>query len=80
MALAMMVKTRLWRGGEVSEQRAMALIRRLVERVKRGAARRPLLICTDGLVAYIRAMRRPFATPCTQGRTDGPGCVRGAML
>src|SRR6266705_3984800 len=29
MALAMMVKTRLWLGGEVSEQRDMALIRRL---------------------------------------------------
>ena len=48
MALAMMVKTRLWLGGEVSEQRDMALIRRLVERVKRCAARRPLLVCTDG--------------------------------
>jgi transposase-like protein len=34
MALAMMVKTRLWLGGEVSEQRDMPLIRRLIERVK----------------------------------------------
>ena len=41
MALAMMVKTRLLLGGEVSEQRDRALIRRLVERVKRCAARRP---------------------------------------
>jgi transposase-like protein len=57
MALAMMVKTRLWLGGEVSEQRDMPLIRRLMARVKRGAARRPLLVCTDGLVSYIRAMR-----------------------
>src|SRR2546428_7055201 len=48
MALAMMVKTRLWLGGEVSAQRDMALIRRLIERVKRCAARRPLLVCTDG--------------------------------
>src|SRR6266568_754874 len=30
MALAMMVKTRLWLGGEVSEQRDMPLIRRLL--------------------------------------------------
>ena len=29
MALAMMVKTRLWLGGEVSAQRDMPLIRRL---------------------------------------------------
>src|SRR5215510_4027096 len=37
MALAMMVKTRLWLGGEVSEQRDMPLIRRLIERVRRCA-------------------------------------------
>src|SRR5262245_459086 len=47
MALAMMVQTRLWLAGEVSEQRDMPLIRRLIERVKRCAARRPLLVCTD---------------------------------
>jgi transposase-like protein len=38
MAMAMMVKTRLWLGGEVSEQRDMPLIRRLIERVRRCAA------------------------------------------
>ena len=43
MALAMMGKTRLWLGGEVSEQRDMLLIRRLSERVRRCAAHRPLL-------------------------------------
>ena len=59
MALAMMVKTRLWLAGEVSEQRDMPLIRRLIERVKRCAARRPLLVCTDGLVSSIRAIGRP---------------------
>ena len=36
-------------------------VRRLVERVKRCAARRPLLVCTDGLVSYIRAIRETFA-------------------
>ena len=46
MALAMMVKTRLWLGGEVSVQRDMPLIRRLIERVHRCAAHRPLLVCT----------------------------------
>ena len=49
MALAMMVRTRLWLAGEVSEQRDMPLIRRLIERVRRCAAHRPLLFCTDGL-------------------------------
>jgi len=48
LALAMMVRTRLWLGGEGSAQRDLPLIRRLLERVRRGAARRPLLVCTDG--------------------------------
>src|SRR4029453_16102975 len=43
MAMAMMVKTRLWLGGEVSTQRDMTLIRRLIERVRRCAAPRPML-------------------------------------
>jgi transposase-like protein len=57
MALAMMVATRLWLAGEVSEHRDMPLIRRLIERVRRCALPRPLLFCPDGLCAYIRAIR-----------------------
>jgi transposase-like protein/IS1 family transposase len=72
MALAMMVQTRLWLGGEVSEQRDMTLIRRLIERVRRCAARRPLLICTDGLVSYIRAMRETFRDPVPTGKGGRP--------
>jgi transposase-like protein/IS1 family transposase len=72
MALAMMVKTRLWLGGEVSEQRDMPLIRRLIERVRRCAARRPLLVCTDGLVSYIRAMRETFRDPVHTGTGGRP--------
>src|SRR5919198_3469788 len=37
MAMAMMVKTRLWLGGEVSEQRDLPLIRRLIQRGRRCA-------------------------------------------
>src|SRR5947199_5645146 len=72
MALAMMVKTRLWLGGEDSEQRDTTLIRRLSERVRRGAAHRPLLICTDGLVSYIRAMRETFRDPVHTGMGGRP--------
>jgi transposase-like protein len=72
MALAIMVKTRLWLGGEVSEQRDMPLIRRLMERVKRCAARRPLLICTDGLVSYSRAIRETFREPVRTGTSGRP--------
>src|ERR671933_480831 len=72
MALAMMVKPRLWLGGEVSAQRDLPLIRRLIERVRRCAARRPLLICTDGLVSYIRAIRETFRDPIHTGRGGRP--------
>src|SRR5947209_10463667 len=72
MALAMMVKTRLWLGGEVSEQRDMPLIRRLMELVQRCEARRPLLVCTDGLVSYIRAIRETFRDPIHTGTGGRP--------
>jgi hypothetical protein len=72
MALAMMVQTRLWRAGEVSAQRAMALIRRLVERVRACALRRPLLFCTDGLCSSIRAMRETLRDPVQTGSPGRP--------
>jgi transposase-like protein len=72
LALAMMVKPRLWLGGEVSEQRDMPLIRRLIGRVRRWAARRPLLVCTDGLVAYIRAIRETLREPVYTGQGGRP--------
>ena len=71
-ALAMMVKTRLGLGSEVSEPRDMALSRRLVTRGKRCAARRPLLVCTEGLVAYIRAMRETLRDPIHTGKGGRP--------
>ena len=72
MALAMMVKTRLWLAGEVSEQRDLPLIRRLIARVKRCAARHPLLVCTDGLVSSIRAIRETFREPAPTGQGGRP--------
>src|SRR5436305_3421925 len=72
MALAMMVTTRLWLGGEVSEQRDMTLIRRLIERVRRCATHRPLLFCTDGLCSYIRAIRETFRDPVHTGMGGRP--------
>jgi transposase-like protein len=72
MALAMMVKTRLWLGGEVSEQRDMTLLRRLIERVRRCALPRPLLVCTDGLWTDIRAIRETFRAPVHTGKGGRP--------
>jgi IS1 family transposase len=72
MALAMLVSTRLWLAGEVSEQRDMTLIRRLIERVRTGALHRPLLFCTDGLCSYVRAMRETFRDPVRMGAHGRP--------
>ena len=72
MALAMMVKTRLWRGGEVREQRDMPLIRRAMARVRRCAAPRPLLICPDGSVSSIRAIRETLRDPVPTGTGGRP--------
>ncbi len=72
MALAMLVKPRVWLGGEVSEPRDIPLIRRLIERVRRCAARRPLLVCPNGLVSSIRAMRETFRDPGHTGTGGRP--------
>ena len=73
MALAMTIGSRLWLAGAVSFPRDMSLIRRLITRVRRCATRRPLLCCTDGFVASIRAMRETFRDPV---RTDAHGRPR----
>lgn len=72
MAMAMMVKTRLWLGGEVREHREMTLIRRLIERVRACALHRPILFCTDGLSAYLRAIRETFRDPVPTGKSGRP--------
>ena len=71
MALAMMVTTRLWLGGEVSEQRDMPLIRRRIERVRRCAALRPFLVCTDGLVSS-SGPSGDLSRPRTHGKGGRP--------
>ena len=72
MALAMMVKTRVWLGGEVSAQRDRPLIRQLIERVRRCAAHRPLVSCPDGVVSSIRAIRETFRDPVHTGTGGRP--------
>jgi hypothetical protein len=72
MALAMMVRTRLWWAGEVRPHRDLPLIRRLMERVRRCAAHRPLLVCTDGCIADVRAMRETFRDPVRTGAHGRP--------
>jgi transposase-like protein/IS1 family transposase len=72
MALALMVSTRLWLAGAVSPHRDLSLIRRLIERVRRCAVHRPLLVCTDGLCSYVRAIRETFRDPERKGAQGRP--------
>ena len=80
MALARMVRTRLWLAGEISVQRDVPLIRRRIERVRRWAARCPLLFCTDGLCSYIRAIRETCRDPVRTGRQGRPRLRRWRNL
>jgi IS1 family transposase len=80
MALAMSVGTRLWLAGEVSAQRDLGLLRRLLGRVRRCAARRPLLVCTDGFRAYPRAIREAFRDSQPTGQRGRPRWQRWKTL
>ena len=70
MALAVMVSTRLWLGGVVSERRDMRLAQQLAAQMHRVALERPLLLAVDGWRSYVRAFRLAFRTAVSTG---GPG-------
>jgi len=60
MALALMVRTRLWLGGAVSPQRERQLLARVVALVVACAQMQPLLFVTDGLTTSIDVVRKAF--------------------
>ena len=63
MAFAMMVPTRLWLGGAVSERRDKQLIQQVADKIRQIALCRPLLLAVDGLVSYVGAFQRAFRSP-----------------
>ena len=71
MAMAVQVSTRLWLGGVVSAQRDRRLINRLLKLIRACALPRPLLVCTDGLSTYVKAIRRAFRRPVPRGHQTG---------
>jgi hypothetical protein len=77
MAMAVMVSTRLWLGGEISAHRDSALIECLITRVKRCAAALggAILFCTDGLVSYPKAIIKVFREPDRTGQSGRPRFV-----
>ena len=60
MAMAIMVRTRLWLGGVVSPKRDKQLIQQLANQIASMALCRPILLAVDGLKVYILAFRRAF--------------------
>jgi transposase-like protein len=63
LAMAMMVPTRMWLGGVVSNHRDLSLIRALVAQIRAVALCRPLLVAVDGLASYVTAFQRAFRSP-----------------
>lgn len=73
VAMAILVKTRLWLGAVISPTRDGNLIARLIEQIRRCAlARFPLLICVDGLASYVTAIREGFRSPVHTGAKGRP--------
>lgn len=75
MAMAIMVSTRLWLGGVVSQRRDMGLIQRLMQQVRQVALCRPLLVSVDGLVSYIKATQRSFRSSWHTGKRGRPRMI-----
>ena len=72
MGLAMMVSTRLWLAGVVSQRRDSALADTLLQQVRRCCQKMcELLICTDGWAAYPNSIGRAFREKVK--RTAGRG-------
>jgi transposase-like protein len=71
LAMAIMVSSRLWLGGEISFKRDKQLIRRLAQRIRRLALCRPLLLAVDGLPGYVKAFQRAFRSKVPRWRQQG---------
>ena len=71
IALAIMVSTRLWLGGVISERRDKGFIEALAAKVRKVARCRPLLLAVDGLVTYVGAFQRAFRSPLPKHGAPG---------
>lgn len=74
MGLAIAVTTRLWLGGVVSAHRDQPMITALVQKVRAcaSALSAGLLFCTDGLRAYVTAIRVVFRERVVSHRRGRP--------
>lgn len=80
MAIAMMVVTRLWLGGEISAKRDKSLLEALVDQLRKVALCRPLLLAVDGLPGYVAAFRKASRSPLQLGQTGRPRLIAWADI
>ena len=80
MGLTMMVSTRLWLGGVISESRDKQMIESLVARIRQVALCRPLLLAVDGLPHYLKAIQRAFRSPHHQSKAGRPKLVAWSTI
>lgn len=74
MAMAIMVRSRLWLDGVISEHRNLALTTALMHRVHAcsSALYGAILFCTDGLSLYVTAIRKVFRQAVPSGHRGRP--------
>jgi transposase-like protein len=75
LAMALAAPSRLWLGGVLSPQRDHGLIMALVRQVRACARALAILVCVDGLAAYVTAFLRVFREPVRTGRRGRPPLV-----
>jgi transposase-like protein len=72
MGMAIAVPFRLWLGGVIGEQRDRHFVRAVVRLIRRAARHPKLVICVDGLPAYVSAVRFVFRRPVHTGNVGRP--------
>jgi transposase-like protein len=80
MAMALMVSTRLWLGGVVSERRDMRLARQLAGQIRHIALEAPLLLAVDGWKSYVRAFQQAFRIAVHNGQCGRPRLLAWPQL
>jgi len=80
MALAICAVTRLWIGGEISAHRDKHWARRIAQKVGDHCLLGPLLVVTDGWIAYKAAFLQAFRTRVSTGKRGRPPLVAWPQL
>lgn len=80
MAMAIVMVTRLWVGGQISPTRDKVLLAALVGRIRNMVLCRPLLLAVDGLPGYVDVLRKAFRTLLPSGKLGRPRLIAWANI